>query len=50
LLLQQTPFTSLLNFSSEFDVGAKRNSIDYGNESGLLLWDRNPTYQPPQVC
>lgn len=49
LLLQQTPFTSLLNFSSEFDVGAKRNSNDYGNESGLLLWDRNPSYQPPQV-
>lgn len=50
LLLQQTPFTSLLNFSSEFDVGVKRNSNDYGNESGLLLWDRNPSYQPPQVC
>ncbi|CAK8542703.1 unnamed protein product [Lathyrus sativus] len=49
LLLQQTPFTSLLNFSSEFDVGDKKSSNDYGNESGVLLWNRNPTYQPPQV-
>jgi hypothetical protein len=51
LLLQQTPFTSLLNFSSEFDVGAKKNhNNDYGNEPGVLLWNHNPTYQPPQVC
>ncbi|KAK2361607.1 hypothetical protein P8452_65292 [Trifolium repens] len=50
LLLQQTPFTSLLNFSSEFDVGAKKNhNNDYGNEPGVLLWNHNPTYQPPQV-
>ncbi|KAK2415202.1 zinc finger protein CONSTANS-LIKE [Trifolium repens] len=50
LLLQQTPFTSLLNFSSEFDVGAKKNhNNDYGNEAEVLLWNRNPTYQPPQV-
>nr|XP_027188462.1 zinc finger protein CONSTANS-LIKE 15-like isoform X2 [Cicer arietinum] len=50
LLLQQTPFTSMLNWPSEFEVEAKKNNNnDYGTEPGVLLWDRNPTYQPPQV-
>ncbi|MCH97072.1 zinc finger protein CONSTANS-like 15-like, partial [Trifolium medium] len=50
LLFQQTSFTSLLNFSFEFDVGAKKNhNNDYGTEAEVLLWNRNPTYQPPQL-
>ena len=46
LLMQQTPFTSLLMLPSDGDL--RRNN--YGSEEGDLLWTCNPAYQPPQVC
>lgn len=50
LLQQQTPFTLLLAFPSEYDAGiGERKNNDYGTEAGVLLWNRNPAYQPPQV-
>ncbi|CAJ1789964.1 unnamed protein product [Sphenostylis stenocarpa] len=51
MLLQQTPFTSLLGMSdsqSEFDA-AKSNNNGYGAQEGDLLWSFDPNYQPPQV-
>ncbi|XP_047159578.1 zinc finger protein CONSTANS-LIKE 14-like [Vigna umbellata] len=51
MLLQQTPFTSLLGMpdsQSEFDA-AKTNDNGYGAQVGDLLWTFDPNYQPPQV-
>ncbi|KAG2405185.1 Zinc finger protein [Vigna angularis] len=50
MLLQQTPFTSLLGMpdsQSEFDA-AKTNDNGYGAQVGDLLWTFDPNYQPPQ--
>ncbi|WVZ07653.1 hypothetical protein V8G54_020999 [Vigna mungo] len=51
MLLQQTPFTSLLGMpdsQSEFHA-AKTNDNGYGAQVGDLLWNFDPNYQPPQV-
>ncbi|TKY63005.1 Zinc finger protein CONSTANS 14 [Spatholobus suberectus] len=51
VLLQQTPFTSLLmlpNSESEFDA-RKSDDNGYGTEAGDLLWNYDPSYQAPQV-
>ncbi|ESW33646.1 hypothetical protein PHAVU_001G087300 [Phaseolus vulgaris] len=51
MLLQQTPFTSLLGMpdsQSEFDA-AKSNDNGYGGQAGDLHWSFDPNYQSPQV-
>ncbi|KAK7336131.1 hypothetical protein VNO77_16664 [Canavalia gladiata] len=50
LLLQQTPFTSLLMLPSESEFDMRRNDDNgYQNETGDLLWNCSPAYQAPQV-
>ncbi|XP_027352034.1 zinc finger protein CONSTANS-LIKE 15-like [Abrus precatorius] len=50
MLLQQTPFTSLLMLPSESEFDARKsNDNGYGAETGDLLWNCCPTYHTPQV-